>query len=799
MHYSLGAMRAMCAKLEETAAAYGRISKAPQQHTAQLTRSWEAEIVETIRQLAEVVIYGDRVSDDAYFELFMERKMMATLVTLATLTGVNPAIQVQVLQTISILVQNLRHEKSLFLLLSSNHVNQLVERGEQHLSGDEETQANFVSLLKTISLRLDSQTVQFFLDDAADCFPLHDCALRYIEHREPMTRASALTTVLNIYRIDDPHARCFVQRESTLRGFIEKFLQLVSSEVDGLASAIGRDKARAGDATQARADRLEDALDYARDVLSLDVAELSATFEDALLKEFVQAKLLRALEHEHSSPPTATAAALAATIFFRMLGEQHMLASSAFASLAEALIVKGVRGGETAYEPLAVASLLALNAGRRCTSETILAELGLDSTAPEARRVSCGRARVLLDDLVQTPDRPQQKMVSLFDDDEDNEAPAISEQPQRNASSSSLRAKARLSLAACLDRDFRVCTLELAAHTLRSINRHEDENSCTACQASIKTSVSAAATKLLAQIDETAPDRFLTQLAASRLDKDTDQDGQCFATRLRPPDALFGSRESRHATDEAIRGLIVLCDALDPTLAIKLAARLDDAQNLTVDNAASSPVAADLAGRKCLACSVLRALPNRPNIIKQPAQQFSDIFCHPVARDAPPRRAENIAFNWLDLYLVLDDARLLLAVPDPLALPKGRVLSSVPLHAAITTIDPHNGTKLDVLVYSRLPVGLAVHESNQRQPSPSTALQEHSDLSAPKRYRLSLVFESEKNCRLAHDYLCDRRAIVRANRLDYLRRRLTKLVQDPALIKDQDDDFPNPPAGNLRR
>ncbi|CAN0380986.1 unnamed protein product, partial [Hapterophycus canaliculatus] len=71
--------------------------------------------------------------------------------------------KLQVVQAISILFQNLRSPTSLYMLLSQNHINRLIqpERGAAELPlDDEEFLTNYVALLKAISVRLSKETVR---------------------------------------------------------------------------------------------------------------------------------------------------------------------------------------------------------------------------------------------------------------------------------------------------------------------------------------------------------------------------------------------------------------------------------------------------------------------------------------------------------------------------------------------------------------------------------------------------------------------------------------------------------------
>ena len=67
---------------------------------------------------------------------------------------------VQVLQTLSILIQNIRSQVAIFYLFSNNHVNDIVALRFDF--DDDEVLGYYINLLKTISLKLNESTVQFF-------------------------------------------------------------------------------------------------------------------------------------------------------------------------------------------------------------------------------------------------------------------------------------------------------------------------------------------------------------------------------------------------------------------------------------------------------------------------------------------------------------------------------------------------------------------------------------------------------------------------------------------------------------
>lgn len=116
----------------------------------------------------------------------------------------------QVLQTLSIMIQNLRSETSVFYLFSNNHINDIVQLSFDF--EDEEVLGYYISFLKTISLKLNASTVQFFFQDNGEvsAFPLYTEAIRFINHREGMVRTAVRTLTLNVYSVSEVVVQDFV-------------------------------------------------------------------------------------------------------------------------------------------------------------------------------------------------------------------------------------------------------------------------------------------------------------------------------------------------------------------------------------------------------------------------------------------------------------------------------------------------------------------------------------------------------------------------------------------------------------
>lgn len=89
-----------------------------------MTNSNKGRMVEVLRSIAEVVIWGDQ-HDPALFEYFAEVNLLGNFVRILAQKCDNK-VKVQIIQTLSILVQNLSSEVAIFYLLSNNYINELI-------------------------------------------------------------------------------------------------------------------------------------------------------------------------------------------------------------------------------------------------------------------------------------------------------------------------------------------------------------------------------------------------------------------------------------------------------------------------------------------------------------------------------------------------------------------------------------------------------------------------------------------------------------------------------------------------
>ena len=818
--YDVGDLQTVCEELEK---------KKDEKHI-------ESHRVELLRKLAEMVIYGERNGIDGFFEMFVERHVLALLVN--ELGSSSARIETQILQTIAILVQNVREPGSLYLLLSSNHVNTLVERGEAGLSRDDETQSQFVALLKTLALRLNNDTVHFFVDDDASKFPLHDCAARCISRKDPMARTAALTTLLQIYRLDDAHARRFVTAKKDV--FLAGFGAVVSDEFRSLVIEAKAQRSSLG----SRCAQLQDLFEYAQDIF--DLQNLAKSFTSALSDYIVDDLFERDLRRplvDATDPDRAAVGAYVAACLCRVFPatKNMSLATRLFHAVSSSVPFETLWADDNTDERVLVASLVLFNTARKAAPSLALAKAGLPFVTVPPRRPGC-QAKQIFNDLIVNDDVTHHSFdepgddsfddddlkrqlftsnpwftVSSNDDDDrkDAEEAPHHEKPKKKKPQqvmierTAVRRGARLGLLGLLNRsELSLGTMEFAAATLATLAAGVDDD--TYAPPRLRPALARAArtvahgltkneeeqgTPVICGIEPAAEDpdvrldlddvcadvcqwtwTSFTQRRRRLLgcpgseDDDIDEAGD-FYSGISPTGALL-LRGNDFATKKPTLKLLALCDAYAPTLANRL--RVDDDDPTT-----SGKGVMKLTGRRCLSCATLQTRSSSSSSSSSPpsASSFSGTLSTKIfgcAVDVVPQKTTTTTTTtittttttppkvdkpeWIDLYLVLDDARLILAVPDPHSLASGRVLSSAPLASLHATMDDA-ATKLTITIASPCPVGLA---EDLDSPLPSTTG------SLLRRYRLALTFESDRTCRVAHQFLTTRRDAERAKRLNRL-------------------------------
>ena len=190
-------------------------------------------VVEALREIAEMVVYGDNNSE-ALFDYFCEKNMLSLFLKIMKSENTEgdecPGdVLVQILQTLSILVNCVRNETSLYYLLSNNYINNIIAYPFR-FEDDENLCDQFVSFMKCLSLRLNEKTIHFFFMEEMNTFPLLNRAIDLLSQPDPMVRIASQTTILNVYRVNDPRTRDFVLQQGIMHSLFSQIVKFINEK-----------------------------------------------------------------------------------------------------------------------------------------------------------------------------------------------------------------------------------------------------------------------------------------------------------------------------------------------------------------------------------------------------------------------------------------------------------------------------------------------------------------------------------------------------------------------------------------
>ncbi|KAK9725746.1 hypothetical protein RND81_05G166300 [Saponaria officinalis] len=116
-------------------------------------------VIEALRSLAELVTYGDQ-HDAAYFDFFMEKQVLGEFVRILKISK-TILVSLQLLQTMSIMIQNIKHEHAIYYLFSNEHINYLITYSLDFRN--EELLSYYISFLRAISGHLNKGTISLLV------------------------------------------------------------------------------------------------------------------------------------------------------------------------------------------------------------------------------------------------------------------------------------------------------------------------------------------------------------------------------------------------------------------------------------------------------------------------------------------------------------------------------------------------------------------------------------------------------------------------------------------------------------
>ena len=258
------------------------------------------QVVEILRSISEVIIYGDQRQSNQIFDYFCEKNMLFLFTQMLQHSpgGCGNEIARQIIQTVSILVQNISNPTYLFYLLSNNHINEIICYGFDFQ--DEDVLAQYSSFVKMLSLMLDENTIQFMFDGRQASFPLYTESVKLLDSAEGMVRTHMRVLVLNVFRMADDAMSHFILSPAH-RGVFRTLARFIRVRCEELGHLLCSDEAKSPDHVKAHVADIVDELYFFQDVLESGNLGIRDALSDAILVHFVYPLLIPGLGLVHSN------------------------------------------------------------------------------------------------------------------------------------------------------------------------------------------------------------------------------------------------------------------------------------------------------------------------------------------------------------------------------------------------------------------------------------------------------------------------------------------------------------------
>ena len=158
-------------------------------------KKYKKQICELITLSLNYLLKSENSPD--VFDTFCSLNFMNEYIKLSDLNIYS--INLEIIKSFSFILINLQNQTKIYYILSGNLLNQIILK--DYSSYDEEFFSFYVSFLKSISLRIDLNTIQLFYRENNNTFPLIESVIKIYNHRDSMVRNVVRTVILNVLKI----------------------------------------------------------------------------------------------------------------------------------------------------------------------------------------------------------------------------------------------------------------------------------------------------------------------------------------------------------------------------------------------------------------------------------------------------------------------------------------------------------------------------------------------------------------------------------------------------------------------
>ena len=182
------------------------------------------------------------------------------------------------------MLQNLKNDAYIYYMLSNNHLNTLIVH-DFDLS-DENLVGWYISLVKTIALKLDTNTVQFFYNRKLNGMPLLTECIKFYKNKDRNVRIAIRTITLQVLKVEEANVQKFVL-DQVARTFFANLLWHVCEEAKTLDKVFATATTKKSGELETLAAEHLDRLFYISDVFSTAQGEIREVLRVEMLYRFL--------------------------------------------------------------------------------------------------------------------------------------------------------------------------------------------------------------------------------------------------------------------------------------------------------------------------------------------------------------------------------------------------------------------------------------------------------------------------------------------------------------------------------
>lgn len=148
-------------------------------------KKYKEDFKELIQLIINYLIFGDKKKDQTFFESFCELDFMNEFIIASKSKDME--ILLQIIKSMSALILSISNKASIYYIFSNNFINNIITNDDIQESS-EDFLSFYVNFLKSLSLKIDTTTLQLFFQKEKNSFPLLENALKLYNNEDSMIK-----------------------------------------------------------------------------------------------------------------------------------------------------------------------------------------------------------------------------------------------------------------------------------------------------------------------------------------------------------------------------------------------------------------------------------------------------------------------------------------------------------------------------------------------------------------------------------------------------------------------------------